>query len=93
MGLIVIPDCQRWHRRSLLESNAIVTTIDSITAETYNHRCNGCVTTIKGGIAMERIMSQMRWPVEVYKAVKERAYRERKSFNAMVVELVVKALG
>ena len=42
---------------------------------------------------MERIISQMRWPVEVYKAVKERAYRERKSFNAMVVELVVKALG
>lgn len=42
---------------------------------------------------MERVMSQMRWPVEVYKAVKERAYRERKSFNAMVVELVVKALG
>ena len=42
---------------------------------------------------MERIISQMRWPVEVYKVVKERAYRERKSFNAMVIELVVKALG
>lgn len=42
---------------------------------------------------MERIISQMRWPVEVYRLVKERAWRERKSFNAMVVELVIKALG
>ena len=52
------------------------------------------VATIKiRRYAMERIISQMRWPVEVYKAVKERAYREQKSFNAMVIELVVKALG
>lgn len=42
---------------------------------------------------MERVISQMRWPAEVYRQIKERAWRERKSFNAMVIELVVKALG
>lgn len=42
---------------------------------------------------MERIISQMRWPAEVYRKIKERAWQERKSFNAMVVELVIKALG
>lgn len=42
---------------------------------------------------MERIISQMRWPAELHKRIKELAWRERKSFNAMVVELVIKALG
>lgn len=42
---------------------------------------------------MELIISQIRWPAEVYKRVKERAYRERKSVNKMVVELVLKALN
>lgn len=42
---------------------------------------------------MELIISQMRWPAEVYKQVKERAYQERKSINKMVVELVLKGLA
>lgn len=42
---------------------------------------------------MELIISQMRWPAEVYKQVKERAYLERKSINKMVVELVLKGLA
>lgn len=41
---------------------------------------------------MELIISQIRWPAEVYKRVKERAYRERKSINKTVVELVVSAM-
>lgn len=46
-----------------------------------------------GGEPMELIISQIRWPAEVYKQVKERAYQERKSVNKMVVELVLKALA
>lgn len=46
-----------------------------------------------GGDPMELIISQIRWPAEVYKQVKERAYQERKSVNKMVVELVLKALA
>lgn len=42
---------------------------------------------------MELIISQIRWPAEVYKRAKEKAYQERKSINKMVVELVLKALG
>ncbi len=42
---------------------------------------------------MELIISQIRWPAEIYKRIKERAYQERKSVNKMVIELVVKALG
>ncbi len=41
---------------------------------------------------MERIISQMRWPADVYKAIKEQAWLERKSFNAMVIELAVRTL-
>ena len=75
--------------------NVIITTIDSITAARYNHRRNGCNTTNKiGGRAdMELIISQMRWPAEVYRQIKERAYLERKSVNKMVVELVLKGLA
>lgn len=46
-----------------------------------------------GGEPMELIISQIRWPAEVYKQVKERAYQERKSVNKMVVELVLKELA
>lgn len=42
---------------------------------------------------MELIISQIRWPAEVYKRVKELAYQERKSINKMVVELVLAGLG
>ena len=36
---------------------------------------------------MERIISQVRWPTELYLEIKEMAYQERKSVNSMVVEL------
>ena len=42
---------------------------------------------------MELIISQMRWPAEVYRQIKELAYLERKSVNKMVVELVLKGLA
>ena len=41
---------------------------------------------------MELIISQIRWPAEIYKQVKERAYMEHKRVNKMVVELVLKGL-
>lgn len=39
------------------------------------------------------INSQVRYPVEVYEALKERAYRERKSANSLVVEAVKQLLN
>lgn len=39
------------------------------------------------------ISSQVRYPAELYAVLKERAYQERKSVNALVVEAVERLLG
>ena len=39
------------------------------------------------------LLRRLKGETDEDRALKERAWRERKSFNAMVVELVIKALG
>ena len=39
------------------------------------------------------ISSQVRYPADLYATLKERAYQERKSVNALVVEAVAKLLN
>lgn len=39
------------------------------------------------------ISSQVRYPADLYAALKERAYQERRSVNSLVVEAVAKLLG
>lgn len=47
----------------------------------------------KGGRKMGVAIYQARIPSELYEALKEQAYRERKSVNALVVEAVRQLLG
>lgn len=41
----------------------------------------------------EQIFSSVRWPVELYMWVRERAHKRRQSINKTIVEIVEEARG
>ena len=56
------------------------------------YSCNGCVATEYGRPDMEGVkINQVRWPVELYEWIRERAHERRQSVNKTVIELVERA--
>jgi hypothetical protein len=53
------------------------------------YSCNGCAATEDGRGDMKGVkISQVRWPVELYEWIRERAHERRQSVNKTVIELV-----
>jgi len=60
--------------------------IDSITNKRYY--VISPITILRGGADMEGVkINQVRWPVELYEWIRERAHERRQSINRTVIEL------